>query len=191
MSIKKFICAAVLATFMCASVGGCYGKFALLNLAQKAVGSLGNKFIVSLVNYFAMPVYGFCLFADFLIFNTIEFWIGSNPVAMGDIYEEADENGNKVYAVKNPDGTLSVTMTAADGKKVDFMLVRNENVVSVVDADGAVMVKQIHDADGTAKQILNADGEVIAHHVVSADGVVVAQQVMGVESPVVAMNAAQ
>ena len=191
MNIKKFVCAVTLAAFMCVSVGGCYGQFALLNLAQKAVGSLGNKFLVSLVNYFAMPVYGFCLFADFLIFNTIEFWLGSNPIAMGNTYEEADENGNKVYAVKNPDGTLSVTMTAADGKKADFMLVRNGNVVSVVGADGTVMAKQIHAADGTAKHILNANGEVIAQHVVSANGAVVAQQVMGVENSAMAMNAAQ
>ena len=191
MSIKKFVCAAALAAFMCVSVGGCYGKNAMFNAVHTWNGSLGNKFIVSFVHLILTPVYFFALFVDKILLNVLEFWTGSNPMAMGDTYEETDANGNKVYAVKNPDGTLSVSLTAADGTKADFMLVRNNNEISFVSADGVVLAKQIHDADGTARQILNAEGRVIAQHVVGADGKVVARRIMGVENSVVAMNAAQ
>ncbi len=27
-----------------------------------------------------IPVYGFCLFADYIVFNSIEWWTGENPV---------------------------------------------------------------------------------------------------------------
>jgi len=171
--LRKFVCAAALAAFTCVSVGGCYGKYALWHAVHEWNGSIGNKFLASLVHFVfwgVIPVYGIAGFVDVIILNVIEFWSGSNPMAMGNTYEETDANGNKVYAVKNPDGTLSVTMTDASGKTADFMLVRNKNVVSVVDTkSGIVIAKQSHDAEGA----------------------VIARQVMGVESAVMAMNAAQ
>jgi len=191
--LKKLVCAVALAAFTCVSVGGCYGKYALWHAVHQWNGSIGNKFLASLVHFvfnWIVPVYGIASFVDVLILNVIEFWTGSNPMAMGDTYEETDAAGNKVYAVKNPDGTLSVTLTDATGNTADFMLVRSGNTVSVVGADGVVMAKQTHDADGTANQILNAKGDVIARHVVGANGAVVAQQVMGFDGAM-AMSAAQ
>jgi len=179
MSIKKFICAVVLAAFTCVSISmsGCYGKYALTKAVYKWNGSLGNKFIVSLVNYFMYMVYAVTIPVDFILLNTIEFWLGSNPMAMGDIYEDVDGNGNKVYAVKNPDGTLSVTLTDAAGKKADFMLVRNENEISFVDANGTVLAKQTHNEDFTVvtRQLLNADGTVMAEQTIGAEDVIVGQ----------------
>jgi len=166
MSIKKFVCAVTLAAFMSVSVGGCYGKNAMFNAVHNWNGSLGNKFIVSFVHLilWVLPIYEISMFVDFVLLNVIEFWLGSNPMAMGDIYEETDANGNKVYAVKNPDGTLSVSLTAADGKKADFMLVRNDNEISFVSAEGVVLAKQTHGADGAviARQIFNVDGTLMA-----------------------------
>jgi len=179
MSIKKFICAAVLAAFMCASLGGCYGKNAMFGAVHKWNGSLGNKFIVSFVHLilWVLPVYEIAMFADFVILNVIEFWLGSNPMAMGDIYEDVDGNGNKVYAVKNPDGTLSVTLTDASGKKADFMLVRNDNKISFVDASGIVLATQTHNSEGVAiaRQLFNADGTVMAEQAIGAEDVIVGQ----------------
>ena len=164
MSIKKFVCGVALAAFMSVSVGGCYGKYALTRAVYEWNGSLGNKFIVSLVNYFMGIVYFVTVPVDMIILNVIEFWTGSNPMAMGNTYEEADANGNKVYAVKNPDGTLSVSLTAADGKKADFMLVRKDNEISFVSAEGVVLAKQTHGADGAviARQMFNVDGTLMA-----------------------------
>jgi hypothetical protein len=145
MRIKRFICVLVLAAFTCFSVGGCYGKYALFNSAHKFGGNLGGKWIGAVVNlvFWGVGVYGICLVADLLIFNTLEFWTGSNPVAMGNTYEGSDTYGNRVYALKNPDGTLSVELTDAGGKKADFMLVRNGNLVKMVNAKGIVIAQQV------------------------------------------------
>jgi len=142
MGLKKFICAVVLAAFTCVSMTGCYGSNQLFNKIHKWNGSLGNKFVESLVHFvfFAiLPVYGIALFADIVILNVIEFWTGSNPLAMGDTYEEIDANGNKIYAVKNADGTLSVNIVDVNGKTADFTLERNGDVISAVDASGATI----------------------------------------------------
>jgi hypothetical protein len=156
MRIRKFICAAVLAAFVCASVGGCYGKYALFNKVHKWNGKIGDKWINSVVHFVffgILPVYGICLFADFLIFNTIEFWTGSNPVAMNsDTYHEIDENGNEVFAVRNTDGSLSVSMTDVSGNKTDFTLVNDGNIIRAVDTKG----------EAIASQIVGNDGEIVA-----------------------------
>jgi hypothetical protein len=147
MSIKKFVSMALLVavTSVSVGVGGCYGSFALTGKLHNWVGNLGNKFVSTLVFWVTasiLPVYYITLVADFLIFNLIEFWTGSNPMAMGEIYEEMDGNGNKIYAVRNADGTLSVTMTSADGKKADFTLVRDDLEVRALNTEGVVIAQQ-------------------------------------------------
>jgi len=150
MRIRKFVCAAVLAAFTCASVGGCYGKYALFNKAHKWMGQIGDKWINSVVHFvISGPVFGVCLFADAVIFNVIEFWTGSNPVAMNsDTYQETDANGNKVFAVRNTDGSLFVCMTDVNGNKADFTLIRDENVIRAVDAKGEIIAQQLVDNNG-------------------------------------------
>jgi hypothetical protein len=151
MRIRKFVCAAVLAAFACASVGGCYGKYALFNSAAKFGGNLGGKYVGAVVNlvFWIVPVYEICLLGDLLVFNTIEFWTGSNPVAMNsDTYQETDADGNKIYAVRNTDGSLSVNITDVKGNKADFTLVRDGNVIRAVDNNGEIIAQQVVDNNG-------------------------------------------
>ena len=66
------------------SLQGCYGSFGLTHKLYKWNGSLGDKWINSLVMValVIVPIYEISLFADGVAFNTVEFWTGSNPVAM-------------------------------------------------------------------------------------------------------------
>jgi len=154
MSIKKFVCTMVLAAFTCVSLSGCYGSNQLFNKVHKWNGTLGDRFIESVVHlvFWIIPVYGIALFADVVVLNVIEFWTGSNPLAMGDTFEQMDEYGNKIFAVKNADGTLSVNMIDANGKTADFTLERSGDVVRAIDVSGAVI----------AQRIINAEGAVLA-----------------------------
>jgi len=151
MRIRKFVCAAVLAAFTCASVGGCYGKYALFNSAAKFGGNLGGKYVGAVVNlvFWIVPVYEICLVGDLLIFNTIEFWTGSKLVSMNsDTYQETDADGNKVYAVRNTDGSLSVSITDAGGKKADFTLEHDGNIIRAVDTKGKIIAQELIDDNG-------------------------------------------
>jgi len=67
-------------------LSGCFGKFALTQKVYKWNNSLGNKFVKTLVfwAFCIIPVYEVVVgFLDPVIFNLIEFWSGSNPLAMG------------------------------------------------------------------------------------------------------------
>jgi len=153
MRIKKFICAAVLASFLCVSLNSCYGSFALFNKVHKWNGSVGGKLINEIVYlvFWILPVYEICLGADWLILNTIEFWTGSKLISMNnDTYQETDADGNKVFAVRNTDGSLSVSITDASGKKADFTLERDGNNIRAVDAKGKVIGQQVIDGNSEA-----------------------------------------
>ena len=66
---------------------GCYGPFYLTRKVWKFNGEVSdNKWIVE-VAYLLMtwlPVYGLAGAADAIIFNSIEFWTGNNPLAEGE-----------------------------------------------------------------------------------------------------------
>lgn len=57
-----------------------------------------------------VPVYGLSLFADVLIFNSIDFWTGDNPVkgAFASV-QGTDEQGNAYAIVPNGDGSATLT----------------------------------------------------------------------------------
>ena len=134
-------------TLLCAGMivlSGCYGKYACFNKLLAWNGSLGNKWLNSIV-HFAMnviPVYGIAMFVDMLVLNTVEFWTGSNPLAAGDSYYEKDAQGNEILAVKNADGSMTVEMTTAAGEKATMTLQRDENVIRALDAEGNVVAQR-------------------------------------------------
>ncbi len=68
------------------AVTGCYGKFALTRKVYDWNGGLGNKFLKSIVFWalVIIPVYEIAGLADVVIFNLLEFWTGSNPIASTD-----------------------------------------------------------------------------------------------------------
>ena len=134
-------------TLLCAGMivlSGCYGKNACFNKLHDWNGTLGDKWINSIVHFFLfwLPVYGICLFlVDGLVLNTIEFWTGSNPLASGDSYFEKDAQGNSIAAVKNAEGSMSVEVTTAKGEKANLTLQRDENVVRALDNEGNVVAQ--------------------------------------------------
>ncbi|UPU36701.1 DUF3332 domain-containing protein [Geomonas paludis] len=104
----KRITAALLAMVMAmVSLQGCYGKMALTKKVYQVNGQVGDKFLRSLVTwaFIIVPVYQVSALVDFVVFNTIEFWSGRNPVAQGEKAFQYSENGDtfRVHAHKSGD----------------------------------------------------------------------------------------
>lgn len=73
----------VLLCFAFSTMEGCYGSFTLTKKWHRWNGSLGNKWVGEIVYLLTIwNIYPICGFVDFLLLNTIEFWTGSNPMAM-------------------------------------------------------------------------------------------------------------
>ncbi len=60
----------------------CYGSFTLTKKLYAWNGSLGDKYVNSLVMFVLIAPYGAIGFIDWAFLNTVEFWTGSNPLAM-------------------------------------------------------------------------------------------------------------
>ena len=141
MSIKKRILCMVLVVFIAGmSFSGCAGQYALFNKVHPLLGNLGGKWIGAIVFWIlAGPVLPICLFADMFIFNVIEFWTDNNLIASGNSFEQIDENGTRLTATKNDDGTLSLRVTQITGEISDYLLEREGNDFSMFDADGVLL----------------------------------------------------
>lgn len=104
---RNVIMAGVLS--MCLLSSSCLGSFSAFNSLRDWNDNVTNsKFVNNLIFWGLniIPVYGLFFAGDVIIFNTIEFWTGSNPIAMADNESEtqiAEVDGKKVKmtATKN------------------------------------------------------------------------------------------
>lgn len=82
--VIRSVACLVLISFAFVSMEGCYGSFSLTKKWHSWNGSFGNKFVKEIVFIASniIPIYGICILVDAVLLNTIEFWTGSNPLAM-------------------------------------------------------------------------------------------------------------
>ena len=98
--MKKFVTRAIIIALIGSTgiLSGCYGSFSLTSKLYNWNGQVSNqKFVNELVflGLCILPAYELCTLGDALIFNSIEFWGGQNPITMkaGDV-----EEGQVMYA---------------------------------------------------------------------------------------------
>ena len=73
---------------------GCYGPYRLTTKLHGWNGEISNQKFVNELAFLGLAIvqaYSVCLLADGLIFNSIEFWGGNNPIAMNEGEVETQE----------------------------------------------------------------------------------------------------
>ena len=124
----------------------CLGSFrAFNNLKDWNQGATDSKFLDNLIFWGLniVPVYGLFFLGDALIFNVIEFWSGSNPIAMKEGESETqmvEHEGNtfKMVATKN---RVQVTVVEGPkkGKKIDLVYKPDEKSWNAVRPNGEII----------------------------------------------------
>ena len=122
---------------------GCIGSFRLTGSLLSWNKQLSNKFVNELVfvGLAVMPVYFFSLMGDAFIFNTIEFWGGSNPIS------STVEGGDAVASRRTfEQGELKVVLERRDtemGRQLTVRSYENDQLVErsdlVARSDGTVV----------------------------------------------------
>ncbi|MBW2960372.1 DUF3332 domain-containing protein [Mesonia aestuariivivens] len=139
--MKKFlICSTLSLSLLCSS---CLGSFsAFNNLKDWNMGVSDSKFVNNLLFWGLniVPVYGLFFLGDTIIFNVIEFWSGSNPIAMseGEVETQIIEHeGNQVRltATKNK-MNIEVLDGPKQGKKVDLVYNPSEKSWTAIKENG-------------------------------------------------------
>lgn len=98
---------------------GCYGQFGLTKKIYDWNGSLGDKWVnsVVLVGLNIIPVYGFAMLADGVVLNAVEFWTGKHPMAMGESEKQ-------------------IQVATLGGR--EFVLTATQNRIDVVPSNGGI-----------------------------------------------------
>jgi hypothetical protein len=146
---------------------GCFGKFALVRKVYAFNDGLGNKFVKSLVfwAFYIIPVYGVCAIVDVVILNLIEFWTGSNPVAMGPNDKETqtvigkDGNSYEITATQNRFDIVQLT-GVNKGTKQSMLFNPSEQTCSIVVNGKESKLVKYNDANSTV-QLFRPDGSSI------------------------------
>lgn len=144
--MKKLI-AAVLAVVMLA---GCTGSFALTRKVYSFHRNMEGKWMDELVflGCVILPVYSLATLGDGIIFNSIEFWTGDNPIkeAKGKTLTNGDLQVMLSYSEQ--DDSVRVVSLKSLKPNADFRLTRNENGVVAQDKTGKTLFTSVTEADG-------------------------------------------
>jgi len=153
----------VVFAMMLAVTPGCYGPFTLtksLHEWNDDVGD-GNKWVSELVflGLIILPVYGIATLGDAIIFNSIEFWTGDNPLD-GDA-KVIDEGDTRI--VMERVGDVSERRVVVQVFEADRLV---EEATLVTTEDGRTLK---YDANGVfvSTAEVSGDGELV---IVDADG---------------------
>jgi hypothetical protein len=111
---RVFFLAALVSVMI--SQTGCFGSFELTKKVYNFHDELtDNKFVKSLIYWvIGGSVYGASVFIDGVVFNLIEFWTGSNPLAMNE--GQTEEQFTKINGV---DYKITATKNKMTFQKVD------------------------------------------------------------------------
>ena len=137
----------------------CIGGFKLTNKVYDFNKNLGSKFVNELVFLLMVivPVYEISLLIDGLIINSIEFWTGSNPMAMNTGETETkiiEQNGTK-YQVTASHNRFDFIQLEGVNKGVSGALVYDDIAGIWSYEDGLRSLKLLKlNADGTAAAFL-------------------------------------
>ncbi|PKF48769.1 DUF3332 domain-containing protein [Enterovibrio nigricans] len=136
--MKKIAIKAVAAAVLTVSLTGCIGQMATSGAVMKLnLSAVDNRYARAGLYVLMSPVYGVAATADLFIFNTIEFWTGTNPIS-GKSPALADTPMNAVIKINQ---NLSSDLTTAPIKisSADVKQLNEKSLeMSVAYADGSV-----------------------------------------------------
>lgn len=142
--MKKFTTCLLLSSAILFS--SCLGSFkAFNNLKDWNQGATDSKFLDNLIFWGLniVPVYGLFFLGDVLIFNVIEFWSGSNPIAMkpGESETQMVEHDGNTFKMVATQNRIQVTVVEGPkkGKKIDLVYKPDEKSWNAIRPNGEVI----------------------------------------------------
>lgn len=132
-------------------ITSCIGPFALSSKLLAWNQTISNKFINALVFIVISPVYGLTLFADAILFNSIEFWTGNNPIQAGVVKQVQGENG--IYTVETLEDGYRIENEAGQEMKLQYD--KETNTWSAVSEGKTTKLLKIEDKDNAIVYLPN------------------------------------
>ncbi len=121
-------------------LSGCMGKFALTGKIYSWNKTVDHDRWINeavFVAFLIVPVYSLSLLADGIIFNSVQWWTGRNPVVhAGEQKRVFGTDGSDALMTLRADGAIDVEVHSANGDVAQFTLRNEDGQVAVLDANG-------------------------------------------------------
>lgn len=129
--MKSTLIKSLAVVLVVAAMSSCYGPFRLTSKLHDWNGRVSQKKFVNELVFLGLsilPAYELCVLGDVLIFNSIEFWGGNNPIAMkeGQVEEMEVMHKGQMYQVITTKNHMTVALKDSD-EKADFQYFPEEN----------------------------------------------------------------
>ncbi len=149
--MKRTIAVLVLMAFLPVSTTGCFGGFQLTRKVYQFNREVSpDKWVRELV-FLAMaifPVYGAATFLDAVIFNSIEFWTGNNPVlAKAGTSRKITTADGTAILTRTSENTLDLRIAGNDGSETRLVLQREGDGFSARTPEGD-LIARVAEVDG-------------------------------------------
>lgn len=139
----KVLVMVVAASFM---LNSCLGSFSAFNNLRSWNESVTNeKFLNNLIFWGLniVPVYPLFMLGDMIIFNVIEFWSGSNPIAMkeGEVESQILVKDGKTYQMIATKNKMEITVIEGEneGKSIEMFYLPSEQSWNLKTDEGEVI----------------------------------------------------
>lgn len=144
---------------------GCMGSWKLTstvyNWNEKATG---NKYVNNILFWLLSEVYGVTLFVDAVALNLIEFWTGSNPIAMKQGEKETQmvkgKDGNKYEIVVTKNQYQITPLSGVQKNKSVKVFFTPENQTWSINKNNTITVLAKILSEKNKAEIYKADGSV-------------------------------
>ncbi len=159
----RFVSVMMLFVMLTVGVAGCFGNFAATRKVYTFNENFGDKWMNQIMFYVLswIPVYGIASFADVVLFNTIEFWTGNNPMAMGEneeVIKYATHDGKDLKIIIRQNEVMLEDMTKP-GEEIALRYKPFEKSWYMENEEGAVKIATLK--DGSA-EFFTQSGKVVS-----------------------------
>ncbi len=136
---RRSIAISVVAGFIPLATTGCFGRFEALRMVYDFNKDVHPDKWVVWVAFLVMsvvPIYLVATLADLIVFNSIEFWTGQNPVMSSEL---RGPNGEVARVTYREDGKIDYEIFDANGERHFLTLARGEDSVLALDEQGNLL----------------------------------------------------
>ncbi len=146
-NVQRAIAVGVISVFLPLSTVGCFGKFELTKKLYRYNRDFHpDKWMVQVLGLVLAFFYGGAIVLDAVLFNSLEFWTGKNPILASNgatkVVTVAD--GRVITMTRVDDNTISVSV----GDHPDLVLVREDRSIAAFDTDGTLLTRVFADSIG-------------------------------------------
>jgi len=159
---KRSIALMLAAVIGLTSFQGCIGNFVLTRKILNFNQRLGSKWVNEIVFLIMViiPVYGICILIDGIILNSVEFWTGSNPLAMkpGEVETKYITEGEKTYKVEVSLNRYHFEQITGPNMGEEADLIYNPETKTWLLGNGREIKRAVQVLDGNEIRVFKKDG---------------------------------